>query len=217
MKNGYSMCYNAWALDEEIKNELGLLLIISSLCAEKGYCFATNKYLAEQFHTTEVSISRKIKKLEAKKYITIEYKKRGCEVKSRYIRLTKMLTDDYQKCKSTINKNVKDNNISINNINNNKKENNKRKSFGEYENVKLTDEQYQKLIFEFPKDYEERIKTLDEYIQMKGDKYKDHLAVIRNWARKDKPKQSSKYDYKECYDTNGNLVEEYHSRIELPY
>ena len=31
------------------------------------------------------------------------------------IRLTKMLTDDYQKSQSTINKKVKENNISINN------------------------------------------------------------------------------------------------------
>lgn len=90
-------------------------------------------------------------------------------------------------------------------------------NYGTYGNVRFTKEQYEKLVNEFPKDYEERIKTLDEYIQMRGDKYKDHLATIRNWARKDKPKQSSIYDNKECYDINGKLVEEYHSRIELPY
>ena len=127
IKDGYSLCFNEWALDNEIKNELGLLLIISSLCAEKGYCYASNEYFAQKFITTEVSISRKLKKLESKKYITIEYKKRGCEVIARFIRLTKMLTDDYQNCKSTINENVKDNNISIKNININKEINNKEK------------------------------------------------------------------------------------------
>ena len=120
MKNGYAICMNEWALDKNIKNELGLLLIISSLCAEKGYCFASNKYLGELFNLPEQTISRKIKILEEKKYITIEYKKRGCEVIERYIRLTKMLTDDKQKCEPTINKNVKDNNISINNTSINK-------------------------------------------------------------------------------------------------
>ena len=40
MENGYSICFNEWALDQTIKNELGLLLIISSLSAEKGYCYA---------------------------------------------------------------------------------------------------------------------------------------------------------------------------------
>lgn len=119
MKNGYSICFNEWALDKDIKNELGLLLIISSLCAEKGYCYASNKYLAEIFDTNEITISRKIKLLESKNYILIEYEKRGCQVISRKLRLTKMLIDDYQNCKSTINKNVKENIISNNNINNN--------------------------------------------------------------------------------------------------
>ena len=113
MDNGYSICLNEWALNKEIKNELGILLIISSLCAEKGYCYASNKYLAELFKTDEIQISRKIKKLEEKKYITIEYEKRGFEVITRKMRLTKMLMDDKQNCKSTINKNVKENNISI--------------------------------------------------------------------------------------------------------
>ena len=123
MNSGYSICFNEWALDKEIKNELGLLLIISSLCAEKGYCYASNEYFAELFGIDEVSVSRKIKLLESKNYITIEYIKRGCEVKNRFLRLTKMLTDDLQKNQSTINKNVKENIISNNNINSNNKEN----------------------------------------------------------------------------------------------
>ena len=119
MKNGYSICLNEWALDKEIKNELGLLLIISSLCAENGYCFASNSYFANLFNETEQSISRKIKLLENKLYINIEYEKRGCEIKSRRIRLTKLLIHDKQNCYSTINKNVKDNNTSNNNTSNN--------------------------------------------------------------------------------------------------
>ena len=129
MRNGYSICLNEWALDKDIKNELGLLLIISSLCAEKGYCYASNKYLGEIFDTNEITISRKIKLLAEKQYINIEYEKRGCEVISRKIRLTKMLTDDYQKSQSTINKNAKENIISNNNISINIKENIKRKVF----------------------------------------------------------------------------------------
>ena len=34
MENGYAICMNEWALDKDIKNELGLLFIISCLCAE---------------------------------------------------------------------------------------------------------------------------------------------------------------------------------------
>ena len=91
MNNGYAICFNEWALDQDIKNELGLLLIISSLTADKGYCYASNTYFSELFKTTEISISRKIKKLERKRYISVEYEKRGCQVITRKIRLTKML------------------------------------------------------------------------------------------------------------------------------
>lgn len=117
MEDGYAICLNEWALDNSIKGELGLLLIISSLTAKEGFCYASNEYFAKLFKTTEQTISKKIKKLEQKNYVTISYKKRGCEVISRKIRLTKMLTDDYRKRESTINENVKENNISINNTN----------------------------------------------------------------------------------------------------
>lgn len=122
MNNGYALCFNEWALDPDIKNDLRLLVIISSLTAEKGYCFASNSYFAELFDTTEETISRKIKNLENKNYITIEYEKRGTQVISRKIRLTKISTDDYQKYQWTVDKNIKDNNTSNNNTSINKKE-----------------------------------------------------------------------------------------------
>lgn len=62
--------------------------------------------------------------------------------------------------------------------------------YGEYKNVLLTDEEYEKLKDEFPNDYEERIERLSSYIASKGAKYKNHLATIRNWARKDREKVS---------------------------
>lgn len=120
MNNGYAICFNEWALDSDIKNELNLLLIISSLTAEKGYCFASNKYFAELFETNETLISRKIKKLEKKKYIIIEYEKKGSQIVSRKIRLSKTITVDYRKSKSSIIENDKDNNTSINNTRINK-------------------------------------------------------------------------------------------------
>lgn len=115
MEDGYAICMNEWALDGEIKSELGLLLIISSLCAEKGYCYATNTFFAKLFKTNEITISRKIKKLEDKNYLKIEYERNGTQITRREIRLTKMLTGHYQKCKSTINKNVKEKNTILNN------------------------------------------------------------------------------------------------------
>lgn len=111
--NGYAICFNDWALDKQIKNELGLLLIISSLCAEKGYCFASNQYLSKLFNEPVQTISRKIKSLEEKGIINITYKKSGNVVTDREIRLTKMLTAVNKNVNGAVNKNVKDNNINI--------------------------------------------------------------------------------------------------------
>jgi len=60
-----------------------------------------------------------------------------------------------------------------------------RHKYGLYENVLLTDEEFQKLQEEFPHDCFERIERLSEYIASTGKKYKSHLATIRAWARKD--------------------------------
>lgn len=57
--------------------------------------------------------------------------------------------------------------------------------YGEYKNVLLTDEEYQKLEDEYP-DLPERIERLSEYVESTGKSYKSHYATIRAWARKDK-------------------------------
>lgn len=114
MINGYGLCLNEWLEDENIKTELRLLIKISSLTAERGFCYASNSFFAEYFKTSEVTISKQIKKLESLNYIEIEYERRGAEVIKRFIRLKKTLTDDYQKLKPTIKENFKENNTSNN-------------------------------------------------------------------------------------------------------
>lgn len=56
--------------------------------------------------------------------------------------------------------------------------------YGEFKNVFLTDEQYQKLKDKFY-NADERIETLSAYIASKGVKYKNHYATILTWARKE--------------------------------
>ena len=82
-----------------------------------------------------------------------------------------------------------------------------RHKYGEYKNVLLSDEEYEKLVTEFPNDYDQRIERLSGYIASTGKSYKNHLATIRNWAKRDGEKKS----------TGGNsnpflelLKEEYH-------
>lgn len=92
----------------------------------------------------------------------------------------------------------------------NKKENIKRK-FGENQNVFFTDEQYEKLKADFPNDYSIRIQKLDDYIASTGKKYKDCLATLRNWARREGykfPSEEAKQDSKEI-DTSNLSKEEY--------
>lgn len=62
--------------------------------------------------------------------------------------------------------------------------------YGEYNNVLLTDAELEKLKAEYP-DYEERIERLSSYVASTGKSYKSHYATIRNWARKDTPKQQT--------------------------
>lgn len=56
---------------------------------------------------------------------------------------------------------------------------------GMYSNVLLSNEDIEKLKEEFPNDWRTRIDRLSEYIESTGKKYKNHLATIRAWARKE--------------------------------
>ena len=67
-----------------------------------------------------------------------------------------------------------------------------RHKYGQYKNVLLTDEDMAKLQEEFPHDWHERIESLSSYMASHGKSYKNHLATIRNWAKKDKPQKQAK-------------------------
>jgi len=63
--------------------------------------------------------------------------------------------------------------------------NNTHKPYGEFKNVLLSDEEYQKLIDKFGESgCKDRIETLSTAIQSKGYKYKSHYATILVWDRK---------------------------------
>lgn len=63
--------------------------------------------------------------------------------------------------------------------------------FGEYNHVLLSDSEYQKLMDEYP-NHEELIKCLDEAIEMKGYKYKNHYLAIKKWVVDAVNKQKTK-------------------------
>lgn len=75
--------------------------------------------------------------------------------------------------------NSKSNTISNTNIDN--KEN--KHKYGEYNKVLLKDSEYNKLVEEYGEDNtKEAIRYLDEYIAMKGVKYKSHYLAMRKWV-----------------------------------
>lgn len=63
--------------------------------------------------------------------------------------------------------------------------------YGEYNNVLLSDEELDKLKTEFS-DWQERIERLSSYMASTGKPYKNHLATIRNWAKKDKEQKPAR-------------------------
>lgn len=106
---------------------------ITSLCNEKGYCWASNQYFAELYGVSVLSIKRWVNSLVAKGYVyrTLTYKQNSKEVDKRILSIDggiKIDTTSVQKCYDPSNKkdtssSIKkdtDNNKSINNTFNNK-------------------------------------------------------------------------------------------------
>ena len=67
----------------------------------------------------------------------------------------------------------------------NKKEINK-ESFGEFENVLLSEQELSKLKTRFGEDANSYIERLSNYIASSGKRYKSHYATILTWAEEDK-------------------------------
>lgn len=115
--------------------------------------------------------------LESKKTYMKNYMKE-------YREKQKALTSGKANSKTNSKTNVSQADIDIEEDKDIDKKNNIRHKYGEYNNVLLTDSDLEKLKSEFP-DWQERVERLSSYIASTGKKYKNHLATIRNWARKD--------------------------------
>ncbi len=93
-----------------------------------------------------------------------------------------------------------------------------RHKYGEYNNVLLSDSDYEKLKAEFPTDYNARIENLSSYIASTGKTYKNHLATIRNWARKEKeaaPKAKPRYGNFDVTDAFNRALRRTYTEAEM--
>ena len=89
---------------------------------------------------------------------------------------------------STTNKNIKN----IENIKNKEL----CKDYGEFSNVQLTDEEYEKIKSQSLTDYIDRLST---YLKSSGKKYKSHYTTILTWARKDGHGTNQQVPYQQGY------------------
>lgn len=107
-----------------------------------------------------------------------------------------LTSGDKPNCKTNSKVNVSEAEEDIDIDKNKKKNNISKHKHGEYQNVLLSDDEFEKLKNEYP-DINDRIERLSEYIASTGKKYKSHYATIRAWARKEKPEKQEepKFDW----------------------
>lgn len=234
LKSYYAIIPAEVRYDEDLPPNAKLLYgEITSLCNEKGYCWASNQYFADLYKVSKITVSRWISTLNKKGYITIEtlYKEGTKEFIGRHLYITntpinknvnRYIQNDLEgvnKIVNTpINKNAKDNNKDINNTFNNKKDVYTRKhKYGEYSHVLLTDKEHTHLVELYGSSLDEHIKILDEYIETSGKSYKNHSLVLQKWVHdewtkrnKNKPvKLDSKFYTQENTLSDEDLMKEF--------
>lgn len=234
LKSYYAIIPAEVRYDEDLPPNAKLLYgEITSLCNEKGYCWASNQYFADLYKVSKITVSRWISTLNKKGYITIEtlYKEGTKEFIGRHLYITntpinknvnRYIQNDLEgvnKIVNTpINKNAKDNNKDINNTFNNKKDVYTRKhKYGEYQHVLLTDKEHAHLVELYGSSLDEHIKILDEYIETSGKNYKNHSLVLQKWVHdewtkrnKNKPvKLDSKFYTQENTLSDEDLMKEF--------
>lgn len=178
----YWMMPNSVLFNKDLTDKQKLLFcLVSSLCAEKWYCRATNEYLWELLNASKITISKNISVLVEKWFIYIEVNQNY----QRKLTLVKNDKGDSQKWQGGDSQKWQDN-ITIENITNEYKENSKRKWYWEFKKCYLTDKQYQRVLEKYwTKQWEYLIKEVDNYCASKWKKYDNYLAAINTFAKKE--------------------------------
>jgi hypothetical protein len=106
------------------------------------------------------------------------------------------------------NTNINKEDLNIKSKNRAKKKGKKIKN-GEYENILLTETEFNKLVSKFGLDTTKaKIKEMDEKIEMKGYKYKSHYLAILDWDRRNKKNKSYKSSNEQVKETVEVLLNE---------
>ena len=172
---------------------------------KRGQLLTGRKLIASETRLSEQQVRTCINRLKSSGQITIEST-------NQYSMITIVKYDDYQGSDSyNIQQIIQPANLPITNgqptdnqrITTYKKDKKEKKEkeyiyLGEFQNVKFTADELEKLKSEFPRDYQDRIERVSSYCASTGKKYKNYLATIRNWARKDpKPQEEPTRRYEQ--------------------
>lgn len=177
----YSIIPSTILYNKNLKaNQKILYAVITSLSNKEGYCFASNKYLAEKLNVGANTISGWITDLRRKNFIRVELIRNDKqEIIQRRIYINDIPYNFYKEYPYTINKEEgilqksKENNIMNNNIKTNT----------------LLKIEYQDKVFLYAYEYEDLI---EKYGQVKTDKCMEELSLY---------KKSKGVDYASAYDT----------------
>lgn len=175
---------------------------ISALSNRFGYCVATNDYFAELYEVSPRTITDWIKSLEKMEYIKSEIETKryedGTIKKIRKLYLHHIENSLHHHIEVSPQNHIEENfsyNNTSNNINiNNIKKKPLKENYGTYKRIKLTPEEYEKLVKEFGESFiKEQIELLDEYIESNNNKnkYTNFNLVLRksireNWFNRKK-------------------------------
>lgn len=178
-----------------------ILMEIDSLDNEDG-CYASNEHLADFCQCSMSKVSKTISKLIECGYIYVD----KFDGRKRFLR-SSLANRDSQPSKiyQSAEQKLPESNIGSNTVI--KKENSTTQHrYGEYKNVRLSDEDMAKLREEFPHDWQDRIERLSAYMASTGKTYKNHLATIRNWARRngERPQSQTAKTSDSDYTSSGN-------------
>lgn len=177
----YSIIPSTILYNKDLKaNQKILYAVITSLSNKEGYCFASNKYLAEKLNARANTVSGWITDLRRKNFIQVELIRNDKqEIIQRRIYINDIPYNFYKEYPYTINKEEgilqksKENNIMNNNI----------------KTHTLSKIEYQDRVFLYDYEYENLI---EKYGQVKTDKCVEELSLY---------KKSKDVDYSSDYDT----------------